>query len=126
MLNEHINKDGSIDWKSYKESQIKDGTRCLKCGDYIGFSTGYSRMCPDCVDFNRIKGEVSHSSLVRCPSCRIEMNVIDCELYELYEEGEHKVSCQICDCEFEVSTTVKFTFKSPETIIEVEDDDNDE
>lgn len=56
-----------------------------------------------------------------CPHCGHECNVSDNEWWELYEEGEHEVTCPSCDQDFTVSTHVSYSFS---TDSQERDDDN--
>lgn len=47
-----------------------------------------------------------------CPHCGTEVDVGGNDLYRLYEEGEHEVSCPHCDDDFVVSTRVSFSFNT--------------
>lgn len=114
------NEKGEIDWKAYRATQTANGERCYKCGSGIILHKGYRTLCGDCSEFIANNGETDHHNSVRCPKCRNEMKVHESELYELYEEGEHKICCQSCDFEFEVSTRIEYTFRSPEIIKEEE------
>lgn len=46
----------------------------------------------------------------KCPHCGANCPVSENEWYELYEEGEHEVTCPDCDMDFIVSTNVSFSF----------------
>lgn len=110
--------DGKIDWDGYRKAEIAAGDRCYKCGSMIIFGRGYRDQCASCKSLEEDKGEVWHDDKVRCPKCRHLMQVHGSELYDLYDEGEHDVSCQNCDHDFTVSTRVSHSFQSPELIEE--------
>lgn len=59
----------------------------------------------------------------RCPHCGNECDVNDHELWHLYEEGEHEVSCPHCGLDFAVSTTVTYSF-STDSQPDPEDDES--
>lgn len=48
----------------------------------------------------------------KCPHCGTEVNVGDNELWKLYEEGEHDISCPNCDLDFTVTTSVTYSFST--------------
>lgn len=48
----------------------------------------------------------------KCPHCGHDCNVSDNEWWELYEEGEHEVTCPSCDQDFTVSTSVSYSFST--------------
>lgn len=48
----------------------------------------------------------------KCPHCGHDCCVIDNEWWELYEEGEHEVTCPSCDQDFTVSTSVSYSFST--------------
>ncbi len=126
LLSSFEKEDGSIDWAGYQKAKIDNGERCYQCSSFILFANGYKRLCARCNEMQSIEGMVTHNNRVRCPKCRKEMGVQDYELYELYEEGEHLISCQNCDCDFNVETEVNYTFKSPELLREEDNEEDDE
>lgn len=119
--------DGQIDWTAYRRAKVNAGDDCRRCGRYILFGgNGYPTTCRDCDRLEEDAGEVWHDSSVRCPKCRRVMDVSGCELYKLYEEGTHDISCQSCDHDFEVTTRVEHSFMSPELIQEPEESSESE
>lgn len=46
----------------------------------------------------------------KCPHCGEECDISACDLYRLYEEGEHEVTCPHCNDEFVVRTRVSYSF----------------
>ena len=48
----------------------------------------------------------------KCPHCGIECDVSANDWWQLYEEGEHEVSCPSCDNDFFVSTHVHHFFST--------------
>ncbi len=48
----------------------------------------------------------------KCPHCGSVVSVIDNELWQLYEEGEHDIECDYCDLAFTVSTHVTYSFST--------------
>ena len=45
-----------------------------------------------------------------CPKCDQEIDISGNELYELYEEEEHHISCPYCDTEIIVESTARWVF----------------
>lgn len=48
----------------------------------------------------------------KCPHCGESISVSEHELWKLYEEGEHDVTCPFCDEDFTVSTSVSYSFST--------------
>ncbi|MDQ5978809.1 MAG: hypothetical protein QG602_1783 [Verrucomicrobiota bacterium] len=48
----------------------------------------------------------------KCPHCGCECSVSHNEWWNLYEEGEHEVTCPSCDQDFTVSTRVSYSFST--------------
>lgn len=115
-IDDHKKADSEIDWASYQKAQVANGEICIQCKGHILFGCGHPRKCSACENMSERSGEVCHKNMVRCPHCGTISNPSDHEMYELYEEGEHDVSCPQCDESFEVSTAVSYTFTSPERI----------
>jgi hypothetical protein len=46
----------------------------------------------------------------KCPHCGGDVDVSDNDLWRIYEEGEHEISCPHCDEDFTVSTRVSYSF----------------
>lgn len=124
FLSDCKNPDGSTDWKRYHELEAKEreerknkGEICYRCSRFIIWSKGYPQSCDGCKDIEK-REELRHDSKVRCPGCGHNWSVGDGDQYELYEEGEHEVSCDNCDLKFEITTYVSHTFISPERLKE--------
>jgi DNA-directed RNA polymerase subunit M/transcription elongation factor TFIIS len=126
QMDDYKGADGRIDWTAYRRAQVDAGESCRKCGSFIVFSKGYPTTCHDCDRLEEESGEVVHDSSVRCPKCRRVMNVHDSEFWDLYEEGEHEVSCRSCDHEFTVSSRVSYSFESPELLPEEAEPESEE
>ena len=77
-------------------------------------------MCFECSELDRDKDKVSHSNLIRCPKCKHQENVSEGDQYDLFGDGEHDVTCGECGHEYEISTWVSYTFKSPPLLAEEE------
>jgi hypothetical protein len=106
--------DGRYDWDAYHRAQVDAGEECRTCGHFIVWGKGYASQCSDCESIQTDDGEVSHDSRIRCPKCR-DTSPID-DRYRLYEEGTHDVSCNECGHDYEVTTYVSRSFKSPKMI----------
>jgi len=116
--------DGSTDWKRYDELKRQEfadrkakGELCQLCGRLIIWSKGHPQTCTACQDLDKSE-ELHHSSSVRCPYCGHHWDVGDSDDYDLYKEGQHDVTCSRCEKDFEVSTSVTYTFQSPERVKE--------
>lgn len=113
--------DGSYDWGAYRaakdaehKADVADGKYCYQCGRYLVWSNkGVRRRCGDCEALDHESDEVDSDTCVRCPKCRRTASVSYDELFDLYEEGEHEVTCSSCDHEYTVSTRVSYSFNSP-------------
>jgi hypothetical protein len=113
--------DGTVDWESYRAAQVEAGEICKTCGKILlGFSIfgnkpiSGKRDCYDCHTIANDKDEVTHEVFIRCPHCKLTMDVMKDELYELTkEEGENETTCHHCNEDFSVETFITFSFKSP-------------
>lgn len=111
-------ENGNTDWMAYHKAQIEDGEVCYQCDSYI---TSYlfnkipgRTLCFDCKNLDESNEKVEHSNLLRCPKCCYSWTAItDCEDYELYNEGDHEVSCRKCNHNFTIETYVSYSFDSP-------------
>lgn len=109
---------GKVDFKAYHRAEIDAGERCYICDGYIMFAKGNKTKCYDCEKLEKNE-EVSHFCLIRCPKCKATWDAHETEDYDLHYDGEHKISCYECGYDFEVITSVSYSFKSPELIEEV-------
>ncbi len=50
----------------------------------------------------------------KCPHCGKECDISENDWWNLYEEGEHEVSCPYCDGDFTVMTRVSHSFSTDE------------
>lgn len=111
--------DGSgVDWKAYSKAQLENGEICTRCRAYclsLGLNgpSGYPDRCYDCKKMDVEKGEVTHGANVRCPKCSYQWNIISGDNYEYYADGLHDAQCRQCEYEFEITTYVSYSFKSP-------------
>jgi len=105
--------DGSVDWTAYSKAEVANGEKCQGCKTMLLYPKGYPETCGSCRDLVDDAGEVMHDRRVRCPACKHTWSPRDNEDYDVLEDGEHTVSCPECDHEFEVSTSISWTFHSP-------------
>lgn len=131
-LDECRKPDGSTDWTKYQELQraeLEDrkskGEICQRknCNRFIVWAKGCPQTCSDCRALDS-QEELHHPSEIRCPKCGYHWSVFDGEDYDLHGEGEHEVSCPDCNHTFEISTSITWSFQSPERL--EEDGDNTE
>lgn len=105
---------GDINWAAYHAAQKANGEVCSKCNSYFTpFGRGCPSICEACKALSSDE-EMSHNSIVRCPACGHGMEV-DGDM-EVYADGEHSVTCTECDYDFEMQTSVSFSFRSPARI----------
>lgn len=106
--------DDTIDWRGYRAARVSNGEVCFKCNTYITCTCapGHEQLCYECKDIAK-PDELDHSSYVRCPSCGHAWNPGECDDYECFGDGEHRVQCGECDHCFEISTSVSYSFQSP-------------
>lgn len=101
-----------------KAARVAKGEECSHCGRYMYSFFGNvagPRTCNTCN--TRTEPEPFESDReLRCPSCLEVWNPSDSEDHQVYEEGEHDVSCQDCEHDFIVSTVVSYDFTSPEAV----------
>ena len=97
------------------QHQIDIGEQCTQCGSYIFHMKppGHPCICPDCKLLDRDDDECDHSSRLRCPKCKHSWGVWDGDVCGIFEEGVNAVTCPSCDHDFEVTTSVSYTFTSP-------------
>lgn len=50
----------------------------------------------------------------KCPHCGESVDIVQHELWNLYEEGEHDVECPHCEGEFVVGTDISYSFSTDE------------
>lgn len=106
---------GGVDWNAYRAAQVEAGERCSLCGAFI-LTIFANRLGPrQCADCRSLEGtsEVRHRAFLRCPDCghSWDLRHRDCDVFE---EGPHSVTCPVCSADFEIKTSIEFTFTSPE------------
>jgi DNA-directed RNA polymerase subunit RPC12/RpoP len=112
-LDDWRGEDGRVDWAGMSAAEVARGERCTRCRAPIFFSKSRGpTKCLDCKSLDTTE-EVQHGTLIRCPACGETDRVEDFEDGDLYEEGEHEVTCHACDHDYTVSTMVQYTFTSP-------------
>lgn len=52
-----------------------------------------------------------------CPHCDAEIDVSGCELYQLYDSGEHEITCPECEKTFLVVTEIQHLFSTDKQIV---------
>lgn len=119
-LEDHKKPDGSFDSESWnkaytqeREDRKQRGELCIACGALIIHSSGLPARCRDCRAIDE-PGSLDHHAAVRCPKCGHHWKIMGSDDYELFHEGTHDVTCGECDHEFEVETSVTYSFRSPE------------
>lgn len=115
-MERYQDEDGSVDWDRLHAAENADGSRCYKCGDYLVIAVGHRRRCRDCENMATSKDAVGHDKNIRCPRCKVETDPYEFEMYELFQDGDHDVTCQECNYTFEISTIVRYSFTSPPTV----------
>jgi uncharacterized C2H2 Zn-finger protein len=117
-MSDFEDKKGKTDWNAYHKAQEEAGERCPKCKAFmLGlFKKSSKSFCQSCISLISDEKTVDHHIFVRCPKCQMTMDVYYYQFENLHMEGEHKIMCQECEHEFEVTTEVQYTFTSPELI----------
>lgn len=111
---------GLTDWPAYHAAQVAAGERCRECGASIMWSNGRPSSCFSCCDLGReLTQEVTHEQRIRCPKCREVFRPEDIDWWP-GEEGEHTVTCHVCDYSFTVTVHVQYSFVSPPVLSEPE------
>jgi uncharacterized C2H2 Zn-finger protein len=107
------------------DEEIEEGSRCYQCKKYLvaGLlsSVRRRRRCHQCTKADD-PGELDHDKFLRCPGCGHLWDPYEAEETGVFEEGPHDVRCPRCDREFEVETTISYSFTSPERSDEPDDD----
>lgn len=119
-LKDFEDEKGKIDWKAYNKAEEDAGERCYKCGSHIIFAKGFRTICYSCSKATDSE-EFDHDCFLRCPKCKETWNPDDTEDYDVYADGEHGVICPECNNEFEITTSVSYSFTSPELVGEKDD-----
>lgn len=101
--------------------EVANGAKCYRCEGLASFvcPPGHRKLCHECKAIEENKDSVDSSKYIRCPKCRNSWSPYDREHYDLYGDGEHQVMCQDCDHEFEVRTSVSYSFESPALLPEI-------
>src|SRR5512141_2687507 len=118
---EDFKVDGKVDWDAYRAARLQAGEECIRCGDFIFppmLPSSYPaklgpRLCYSCKEMDTSAEEVDSEDYIRCPYCSHRMSVHDGDSYDLFEDGHHDVSCGECGKDFEVKTSVSYSFESP-------------
>jgi len=103
--------------------------QCIRCRGTFEADRQYTIYCPDCLAKEKAEaaarqakkiargveaGEFCSEPHIYCPHCGHEMEVDDD--YELYEEGEHKRTCGLCNKAFLIETehSIDYSTRKPE------------
>ena len=118
-IDDYKTENGDIDWAACRAAQKAAGATCSRCGRYLFGAEGSPQECFSCLSLDKPE-EVAHDSTVRCPDCGYTWDVHNGDYCELFEDGEHNVTCQECDHDFEISTSVSWSFRSPPRLPKIE------
>ena len=113
----------SWDWDAYNAAQVANGEKCACCSTHMFIHHGVPQQCSGCTGMKDDTEELTHDTFVRCPKCGDHWSPRESEDYEVFGDGEHEVSCGNCDHDFEVSTSVSYSFTSPERDGHVEEEE---
>lgn len=114
--------DGSLDVEAYGAATAADradrtakGELCQErgCGRFIIWAKGYPQTCAPCKALDE-PGALDHPGEIRCPKCGAHWSPSDSEDYDVYNDGDHEVTCSGCGHDFEIQTSVTYSFRSPE------------
>lgn len=88
---------------------------CSRCGSYFQSRNWVgTEFCRSCRALDRSE-EVSHAIYVRCPACGLCWDVWGSDVpTEILDEGSHSIICPDCSHVFEVVTSIRYEFLSPE------------
>lgn len=118
-MDDFRDEDGNIRWSDYRQARVRNGESCQKCHTHLIFAKGHADTCRQC-RLAEETDEIWHDRFVRCPKCGYMWDPSDGDDYDLMADGDHDVQCYECDHGFEISTTISFSFKSPERTREKE------
>ena len=120
-FDDHLNAKGQIDFDSYHRAKKANGEDCMTCGQMVSIwgGDGHPKECHQCKSSTKDE-EFRHDNRVRCPKCSHAYDPYEAEQYELLKEDGDEVYCPECDHLFYVSTTISYSFTSPELIKEPE------
>ena len=122
-INDYRKPDGTSDWDAYQVACVAAGKECRHCGGFILLPQGIPTLCDACKEIEQDSSEVTHGSQLRCPHCGASFHY-STDDYDLYDEGEHNVSCPECDQDFTITTSVTYSFTSPARIASKETGDD--
>lgn len=108
-----------VNWEAYRKAQIAAGEKCTQCGGFILPGKGYPTKCAPCAQLESSPEEVQHHKEARCPACGETFDVFEHNQEtegNLLHDGDHEVSCPNCDHNFNITTVVDWTFRSPARI----------
>lgn len=108
-----------VDWDALRKAQIAAGEKCTQCGAFILPGKGYPTKCRPCSQLESSAEEVHHHKEVRCPACGETFDAFEHAQEtegDLLHDGDHEVSCPECSHNFNITTFVEWTFRSPARI----------
>ena len=96
---------------------------CKMCGKYDKFAWVNGGYCNDCLKLRNLakiresieewETDTFSSDYVVCPYCGAAIDEADLIDYpELYEDGEHEITCEDCGKEFKVETMVSYDWET--------------
>jgi len=111
-------EDGSYDYRAYEKAQVDLGFSCYRCGHYLIWGgKGYQELCSGCKSMDKDKDrEIVHDSMIRCPVCGHQQEMNSDYEEACYSDGDHTVPCNNCEFEYEISTYVSCSYRSPEMV----------
>lgn len=92
---------------------MTDDFECPRCGGLrFYFRSPAPEFCGDCMAMMQSVESVTHERRLRCPHCRHEKPIPDYEGKE-YQEGDHDITCDECERDFEFITHIQYRWESP-------------
>ncbi len=96
---------------------------CKMCGKYYKLAWVNSGYCDECFKIHNLEkiresikdgdADTFSDDYVVCPYCGFAIGDEDLADYpELYEDGEHEISCIECDKKFKVETMVSYDWET--------------
>lgn len=113
IISDFTDDDGQVDWDAYRGRKIETGETCCRCGRGIIWPAGVRSDCPSCKALTLSAGRVGHRRFVRCPVCGEIDDIVEWMADGFGQEGEHRLVCSACECEYAVETEITETFYSP-------------
>jgi hypothetical protein len=126
-MNNYRRENGSVDWDAYHGAQVIAGEICMQCGHYIfnffGPDTPGPKKCGSCETLDIAIEEVTHEDLLRCPKCKhLQPSCDEWESGIHNEDDLSNIICNECEHEYEVETSITYSFRSP-PLLEIKEKD---